>query len=345
MSPPDFSSASADAIESAAAQWLARLDRGLAEHEQAEFTAWREADLRHEAAFLRLEKIWGALDQVARLRSASPAVEPDELAQPRRRARWIWAPLLAAAAAGVLVFFSGNPARESHPRPHAIVHPGPQRLALEDGSIVDLRPGARVDVKFTPAERHVRLLEGEAFFTVTKNPARPFIVSVNQVTVRAVGTAFSVGLDPQEISVLVTEGRVRVDEIASAASATAPSRELSALAAGQQGVIALAADPASTRSLAVKVSQLPSAEIDQALAWQGLHLEFIEVPLGDVVADFNRYNRRKLVVTDEATAAILVGGNFRADNLDAFIRLLSAGFGVSAFPHGDEIVLRQVHGR
>jgi len=342
MPPSDFSSASADAIESAAAQWLARLDRGLAENEQSEFTAWREADLRHEAAFLRLEKVWGALDQVALTRPALPtAADPDALEQPRRRARWIWAPLLAAAAAGVFVFFSGNPAREVHPRPHAIVHPGPQRIALEDGSIVDLRPGARMDVKFTPDERHVRLLEGEAFFTVAKNPARPFIVSVNEVTVRAVGTAFSVGLDPQEISVLVTEGRVRVDEVSSAVQ----SRELSALAAGQQGVIALAADPAATGSLAVKVSQLTRAEIDQALAWQGLHLEFIAVPLGDVVADFNRYNHRKLVVADEATAAILIGGNFRADNLDAFIRLLSKAFEVSAFPHGDEIVLRQVHGR
>jgi len=145
--------------------------------------------------------------------------------------------------------------------------------------------------------------------------------------------------------VLVTEGRVRVDEVTSSASTAAPSRELSALAAGQQGVIDLAGNQASTGALAVKVSQLTSAEIDQALAWQGLHLEFIEVPLGDVVADFNRYNRRKLVVADEATAAILVGGNFRSDNLDAFIRLLSAGFGVSAFPHGDEIVLRQVHSR
>ena len=81
------------------------------------------------------------------------------------------------------------------------------------------------------------------------------------------------------------------------------------------------------------------AQIARALAWQGLRLEFQEMPLGDVVAEFNRYNRRKLLVRDRATAAIVVGGNFRADNADGFVRLLESSFGVTARVEGDEIVL------
>lgn len=347
MPSPDFSASSANAIESTAAQWLARRDRGLTGAEEAEFAAWREADLRHEAAFLRLEQVWSALDRVTlSTEAAKMAAEADPAATPRRRSHLLWLPLLAAAAAAVFIFTrpAAPPAAAPVTRAHAIVHPGPERRVLEDGSFIDLKPGAEVNVQFTPEARHVRLLRGEAYFTVAKNPARPFIVSAHQVSVRAVGTAFSVGFDPREISVLVTEGRVRVDE-ASSADPAAALRPLSALQAGDLGVIALAADSTDSGGLAMAVSRPTPAAIEQALAWQGLRLEFIAMPLGDVAADFNRYNRRKLVVPDAATAAILVGGNFRADNVEAFVRLLALSFNVAAYPQGDEIILRQAADR
>jgi transmembrane sensor len=93
----------------------------------------------------------------------------------------------------------------------------------------------------------------------------------------------------------------------------------------------------------LQVHEVTPAEIERALSWQGLRLEFVDMPLGDVVAEFNRYNLRKLVVGDAKTAAILVGGNFRADNVDAFVRLLDSSFGVTAFQRGSAIVLRRTH--
>jgi transmembrane sensor len=90
---------------------------------------------------------------------------------------------------------------------------------------------------------------------------------------------------------------------------------------------------------AVRINDVTPAQVERALAWHGLRLEFLEMPLRDVVAEFNRSNRRKLSVRDRATAAIVVGGNFRADNSDAFVRLLESSFGVTARSEGDEIVL------
>ena len=344
---PDSNSLSstAEAIETAAAQWLARRDRGLSAREQAAYTAWVQEDFRHEEAVIRLEKTWEALDRLA----VDPAFQtlppdPDLLAPPRRRRRlWFWFPLLAAAAVAV-VYFNRAPPAALPVAPQAIVHPGPERLTLEDGSIVELNTGAKIETTFTPAERRVRLVRGEAYFTVAKNPHRPFIVSANQVAVHAVGTAFSVGLAPQEISVLVTEGRVSVDEILPASGEKpAEPRELSALGAGQQGLIALAADAGETSRVAITVTDLTPAQQDRALFWRGVRLEFAGMPLADVVAEFNRYNQKKLVVHDPVTGAIRVGGNFRADNVEAFIRLLDVGFGVSAFPIDGQIVLRKTH--
>ncbi len=108
------------------------------------------------------------------------------------------------------------------------------------------------------------------------------------------------------------------------------------LSAGQRTVVNLA------ETAVPVVSDVTPAEMDRALSWQAMRLEFVDMPLGDVVAEFNRYNRRRLVVADDMTAAILVAGNFRADNVDGFVRLLDASFRVTAFPHGDEIVLRQL---
>jgi transmembrane sensor len=332
---------SPEAIETAAAQWLARRDRGLAAAEQDAYLQWLMENPAHGAALNRLEKTWLALNQLKKWRPVhSPQPNPDLLA-PSRRRYWRWSGVLAAAAmvAVALVLWSSRSSELVAPR-LAIIHPGPERMTLEDGSIVELNAGAKVDVAFTPGERRVQLVRGEAHFTVAKNPHRPFIVSADKLSVRAVGTAFSVSLNRQAVSVLVTEGKVRLDEIAVAAEGAAPvPRELSSLIAGQQAVVAMT--PAAAL-LVPEVREVTPSEIERALSWQGLRLEFVDMPLADVVAEFNRYNQRKLVVEDAPTGAMLVGGNFRADNVDTFVRLLDAGFGVEALTRGNEVVLRRV---
>lgn len=369
MRPSDSSTPDTpEPIEAAAARWLARRDRCMTPAEQDAYLQWLREDARHGLTLRRLEQTWAGLNQLSKWRPAhSPQPNPDLLAPPRRRL-WRWSGLLAAAAAVVFAAAHWWPAGASAGQ--TIIHPGPEKLTLEDGSIVELNTGAKVEVHFTPAERRVQLLRGEAHFSVAKNPARPFIVAADQYTVRAVGTAFSVSLDREAVAVLVTEGKVTVNQsLPTAVDAPRPApRELSQLVAGQQAVIQNVAShrpvpvtavagtaPASaTRAPAVvpeiaasapqvQVRDVTPAEIERALSWQGLRLEFINMPLGDVAREFNRYNRQKMVITDPETAALLVGGNFRADNVDGFVRLLDASFGITAFPHGEEIILRRTH--
>ncbi len=320
-----------------AAQWLARRDRGLSAAEQDVYLQWLREKPEHGVVIARLEQTWRMLDPLRKWRPEhGPQPNPDLLA-PRARGYRTWpvwfGTLAAAAAIAVIAVWWWPQAPAQAPHRGAVIHPGPERMALEDGSVVELNAGAKVDVNFTPLERRVHLVRGEAHFTVAKNPARPFIVSADKVAVRAVGTAFSVQLDRAEVSVLVTEGKVRVDELQAGPGNVAESRELSHLIAGQQAVV-------STKgAAALQIREFTPAEIERALAWQGLRLEFVDMPLRDVVAEFNRYNVRKLVVGDATTANIVVGGNFRADNVDSFVRLLDLGFGVTASPHGQEIVL------
>lgn len=334
-----------EGVKAAAAAWLAKRDRSLDAGEQDAYLQWLRESPAHGAAITQLEKTWRSLNRLQQWRPLhSPRPNPDLLAPRRGKSGWRGV-VLAAAAAMVLAAVVWWP-RNAKPIPQrqAIIHPGPERMTLEDGSVVELNAGAKVEVDFTPNERRVHLVRGEAHFTVAKNPARPFIVAADKFSVRAVGTAFSVQLNRAAVSVLVTEGKVRLDEsVPAAGEHAAASRELSHLIAGQQAVVSTAAADPSSAALAdeVRIRDVTPAEIEQALSWQGLRLEFVEMPLRDVVAEFNRYNQRKLVVEDEGTGNILVQGNFRADNVDAFVRLLGLGFEVRAVSRGNEIVLRR----
>jgi transmembrane sensor len=323
---------------------MARRDRGLNAAEQDAYLQWLREDPANGVTIARLEKTWDRLEQLSLWRPAhSPRPNPDLLA-PRHR-KWGrplgWLGLLGAAAAIVLAAITWWPRAASTPSPLALVHRGPEHMTLADGSVVDLHAGAKIQVNFTEQERRVHLTEGEAHFTVAKNPARPFIVSADKFAVRAVGTAFSVSLDADAVSVLVTEGKVRLDETAATGNGGTTEREMSHLIAGQQAVV-------STHYLsgampAFEVRDVSAAEMERAWASPGVRLEFIDRPLRDVVNDFNRYNARKLVIGDIDTGKILVGGNFRADNVDAFVRLLDSSFEVSAFPSGNEVILRRRH--
>jgi transmembrane sensor len=337
-------------LEGVASAWLARRDRGLTAGEQDAYLEWLRADRRHGAMIAYLEKTWGALDALAEWRPAHSArPNPDLLAtpppRPKRWGRLMKFPfavrsLAAASVMGIGLFVYAAVSRETQtPTGTVRVIPSPERLTLEDGSVVELNHGGKIETDFTADMRRVRLVRGEAHFTVTKNPARPFMVEANGVAVRAIGTAFNVRHASDAVEVLVTEGQVQVERpVAAAASSSGPSPSTpTALVAGERAIVDTTAPAAQP-----VVAAVTPTEIARALSWQGVRLEFAELPLAEVVTEFNLRNRRQLVVGDASTGRLRVGGSFRADNVDAFVRLLEASFGVSTQRRADgALVLRQ----
>jgi len=328
-----------DAHESAASTWLVRRDRGLTPGEQDAYFQWLHEDPSHGPAIARLERAWAELDLLAEWRPEhSNEPNPDLLARPRRRKiYWLSTAAFAAAAAVALAFVTlrEKPAAPIH-TPLAVVAREYQQRVLEDGSLVDLRSGAAVEVNYSAAERRLRLVRGEALFTVAKDSARPFIVRAGTVDVRAVGTVFNVRLKTDTIEVLVTEGKVWVEE---QTGKTEPGgrkqADIPLLKAGQRAVVSLAAEAPQP----AVVAAVTVAEIESALAWQPKRLEFNDTPLAEVVADFNHCNDRRLRLGDPRLATLPIGGNFRSDNLEAFVRLLETSFGLEADWIGNEIIL------
>lgn len=345
MNHPPPNDSAAEAIEQQAAAWVLRTDRGLTAAEQDEFLQWLAADRRHGAALARHKRNWDRLNRLGQwLPEHSPQPNRDLLAprpQPAFRllaGRRAWLAPLALAAALAVGFFLRE-TRTAPPPPTAVpVIASITSRTLEDGSVVELNRGAVISVLYTPGERRVQLERGEAHFTVAKNKARPFIVSAGGVAVRAVGTAFNVRLDSAAVDVLVTEGVVQVNHSATLnAQPSALNSPPLQLSAGERTSV-----PFAVAEVSPVVVPVTKAQAEDILAWQPRMLDFTATPLKGIVGEFNRHNDPiRIVIADTALARTDVSASLRSDNVEGFIRLLEAGFGVSSERTGDTITLRK----
>lgn len=348
-----------EAIEAIAAAWLAQCDGGLTKEEDAEFVRWRAADPRHEAAVARLEGAWASLQQLRDFRPLA-ARHPDVdllQARPERRHRRTRFPAFATVALAASIVFAAvwwiaGTTRATAQQRYATTVDGYERMALEDGSLLELNANSEVVVRFTATERRVRLERGEAHFTVAKNPVRPFLVEAGTVSVRAIGTAFNVRLGPSDVEVLVTEGSVQVapeGERVVPSMPTLPSppaREqripVLLLAANERALISTARAVSSAVLTSPVVEKVAPDVVRSVLAWQGPRLTFSDTPLAEAIAQFNRHNQVQIELADADLGALPIGGSFRPDNVDAFVRLLTADNDITEErPDPRRIVLRR----
>ena len=320
-SPADFS-AYDDAIETAAAEWLVEREEGFAPGRKAQFAAWRAADPRHEAAVLRTERALDLIGDMPAIRAplAARLAEETKVVRPVFFRAPVWAAGLAAALTLAAVAWWFVPSRPAATQHYATAATRQQQVALVDGSVVNLNVSTNVQVALTPSARHVKLTAGEAHFAVAHDTARPFIVTAGGVSVRAVGTAFSVRLGAQGVEVLVTEGKVEVtrDDTGSAPVTALPAAH-PLLVAGERTLIARDVAPATTR-----VERVDADTLQTAVRWHSQIMTFTDLPLRDAVALFNRRNVQQLVLADAALGERKIGGTFAADQVEAFVRLLAA---------------------
>jgi transmembrane sensor len=275
-------------IDDEALAWMARqADRPLDDDAQATFEAWYAADTRHQGAYLRAQAIWHSLDKTTIQTDLRPATPLNR----NRRVFLLGGAAAATGAAAVLVPKLGA-------RLVLKTATGEfRKVPLADRSIASLNSGSHVEVSMTPTLRRVILKSGEAWFKVAKDPQKPFVVEAGDVRVQAVGTAFSVRRRDTGADVMVTEG------IVEAWSDEGSTRHQ--IVAGEQAFV-------PDRIAEITVSAAP-AEIERKLAWRDGNLVFDNETLLDAVADFNRYNTQKIIITDPALRNRRFVGQYRID--------------------------------
>lgn len=200
------------------------------------------------------------------------------------------------------------------------------QVALPDGSEVLLDAHSRVAVNQTVHRRDVTLQSGQAFFKVAHDAGRPFVVAGGGRTVTATGTAFSVMTRGAQISVVLEQGKVRIDR------PDQPSETVN-LAPGQQ-YSASGTAKASVRAV----------DLDDALAWREGILSLHNMTVREALSLMDRARPPRVLLADAAVGALRVSGRFRADDPDAFVESLSAIYGVriARLPSG-QLKIRLAH--
>ena len=217
---------------------------------------------------------------------------------------------------------------------------GEQRtIELQDHSRIALDARTRLRVRLSDDARVVELEEGQAQFSVAKDPARPFKVVAGDRTIIAVGTVFTVEYVDHEVDVAMLEGRVAVlqnsllhtadvssnrgaDSSGVASRARAPARPVNQISPearrGTDGIIELAAGEALQVRQDGRTTFVPKADLEAATAWRQGKVIFRSEPLREAVRRVNRYSRTRLVVDDPALAELKLSGVFESGDTQAF---------------------------
>lgn len=304
-------SGSGDAAEREAAAWAVRsAERALTREEQAELDAWLAKSSRNLGAYVRAQAIWLDVDRVAALDSGSRAEasstrEEFEEEEPRRH----WRRYAIAASIAVAMISGGSLAWDRFAGRVSTSRDEIREIVLDDGSTATLNGGAVLQVRYDGDERRVILRRGEALFEVAHDTARPFIVSADDVEVRAVGTKFAVDVENDEVEVTVAEGTVAVTE------QDAPSPRL--VSRNQEFVRA----PTGARR-----TMLDESEVGRRLAWERGLLVFSGQSLGRAASEVNRYSSISVTIDDPTLARAEFVGVFRVGDGRAFAHAAAQAF-------------------
>jgi len=311
----------AAAIDAAAADWAARVDRApLTPEEKQALEAWAAADPRRAGAFARAQAVSLHFDRAQALGAGfEPHRHPVAQGQSRRQLLAIGGMGIAAIVTGAVGYGVFSLRGQLTTRKGDI-----RRTSLSDGSAVTLNTATTLRTAFDDRRRRVYLLRGEALFDVAKDAARPFVVAAGPVRVRAIGTSFTVRRRGDDaVEVLVREGVVEV---------TRPGQPAVRLAADHT-VLVPARGPAQP-------TQLPTGHAERAMAWRQGQLDLDGLTLAEAAEEYARYTDRRIHIDDPAVAGLKITGLFSISDPEGFARAAALSLRLAVTPTPDGVRLQ-----
>lgn len=343
-----------------AAEWLIRLDADTPPTRQEIETLgeWLHRSPAHREELENLAALWGRMNVLTELalplgKSHRDARSEDsEGASLFTRRGWTRTALVTTCLVGTvalgLILLLRSPGADPMTAANGLYATAVGQQTTEklpDGSQIILNTNSQVRVDYDDHYRQVRLLQGEALFTVAKGVAQPFRVYAGGGRIQALGTAFSVYLKGADVQVTVTEGRVALasmdnskseERMGGDAKGAAPKlaaddesfESLGTLSAGQVATIR----PPAAESLAGGTSglaiadPLPPQQLEERLAWRDGVLMFSGERLEDVVKEVSRYTTVSIEIPDPAIRSMRIGGRFPVGETEVMLAALEANF-------------------
>ena len=346
----DLFPASKEQIAVEAVEWFLRLQNAdRSQDDYQAFSEWLTRSPVHIEEYLAVSTTWVGLSapdegefsterliaeaqgaersNVSRLESRDSCdIQPESVNSRPRDRRFHWATI---AASLILVCGAWLVYDQMYRLPVYETAVGEQRsVSLSDGSVIVLNTHSEVRVRMTPLERRIDLMRGEAQFHVAKDPNRPFWVSTSDATVRAVGTIFNVRDDRSGTDVAVLEGRVRVSAVPEFASLQGRATEAESVKRLRNTEAApVSVDLAAGQRAAVTargIEREAGPTVEAVAGWTERRLFFRDERLADVVAEFNRYRVRPLIIDDSQLADLKISGVFDASDPESLVSYLKS---------------------
>jgi transmembrane sensor len=301
----------------AAADWHRRKQDGVTEGDAVEFARWI-AVAENKAVYGQVTRAWAAFDDSAATEVERLRRDTRQRLQRRRFLRNITriaATVVVAVGAGTIYWSSqGDTYANDGPRPTVI--------ALEDGSSLTLDSKSKVTVRYSQTARRLDLQRGQAGFTVAHDASKPFVVKVGDGSVTALGTSFNINRWGDGATVVLIDGKVRVDS-------------------GQPGDDAILAPGQRVTVQGDRLSPVGAADMAAVAAWRNGLLMFDDERLVEALASVNRHGELAVRLSDPSLGDLRISGLFRAGDTDAFYRGVASLHGLEAKVGTKEITLQR----
>lgn len=284
-------------------------DAGL----RARIDIWRSADPAHESAWRDTAYVHGLMTAST---PAAPGTRPVD-AKTRHRdmghrlRQRIAAGVATAVAASLLLVFA--PVLVLRLQADEVTAPAEVRsVTLDDGTIVLLGADSAIAVRSKAGGRSVRLLKGEAFFDVVRDPQRPFTVGARDVDVTVLGTSFNVRLAGDGAEVEVATGIVQVAKGGDAPAAPVRLDPGDWVRLGGTGKV----ERGIVRS-------------DEVASWRHGQIVARDRPMADVVDELRRHYSGAIIFADSALGERRVTGVYNLADPKAALSAMVGAHGGS----------------
>jgi len=329
---------SEDQVLDQASDWIAKLDKGLNKQQVILFQQWLHLCPKNMATMLEVAQMWDKMDDVTRLADMFPRPKSKQNKRP------VW---LGAIAASIFIVFSfsffapfqnidgfsieqsNDVAANSFSYQTEIGETS--TIQLPDNSQLLLNTNSSVKVTYTAKARVIELQRGEIHIDVAHDTARPLSVLAGGQVIQAVGTAFNVQLDVDRVELIVTQGKVLVQE--------KPIEEFQLLIDTNNTKLSLNERSVSKdekielilgKHAVQNTVKVDTRDIATKLSWRKGKLIFTGESLEEVLVEISRYTKVQFELEQNNNLKdVKVAGVFKTGDVTGLLKVLSRNFNIN----------------
>lgn len=308
----------------------------MAVSEREQFENIIESDQDKMDQFAEYRKIWEGVDQLAARNKYDMDGEWNALAEkvdfgndkiPVSKGRSIKMTVIRIAAVliiGLIAVTRWNEGKVSFTYKRVAIETGTELFELPDGTKITLNAGSTV--RYSRSEKlnfRKVLLKGEAFFEVSRDTLRPFIIDAGSAQLEVLGTSFNVKAYPenQDVEVTVSSGLV----------AMSSKQEVDYQILLNKGNTGIYNKEKEKLDLVIEGKA-------NALAWKTRILEFTDTPMEELITVLEHTYQSEIILQDPGISEYTITVSFNNQELDAVLKVVARTLDIKIEKEGNKII-------